>query len=328
MNRKDLVKNFILSALMIMMTGCGKPSKVNAQEPVVTKQTPVKVIFDTDMCYDVDDVGALAIINAMEDNGEDTLLAVCYNEVNKYGAAAIDAINTWYGRGNTPIGIYKKTLANPDTSPYLKYLAAFPNDISSDDLSKVPSALNVYIQTLESQPDSSVTIISVGFLNNLYDLLTSRPKLIAQKVKKLVIMGAVNNDDFNLVRHNLVSESETVLKDWPTPIVISQLGGNIYTGVALQTTPTGNPVREAYYRWFHEQFKGRPSWDPMAALYAIRGQKYPYFNLVTTGTGSLPNGFVYHMKAGWRSYDTKNLTNTEFENLLNSLMTQPPKLGK
>ncbi len=322
--KKNIFKYSVLLYLIIFLIGCsGKVTPAHAQEPI-KKNTAIRVIFDTDMCYDVDDVGALAILNALEDQGEDTILAVNYNEVNKYGAAAIDAINTWYHRGYIPIGIYKKPLVSPDSSPYLKYLASYPNDIPKN-LNNVPSALDVYVKTLEAQPDSSVTIISVGFLNNLEDLLNSHPDLIAKKVKKLVIMGAVNNDDFNLVRHNLIGASEKVLIDWPTPIVINQLGVNVYTGIALQNTPVGNPVREAYYRWFHEQFKGRPSWDPLTALYAVRGQKYSYFNVVSTGTGSLTNGYIYNMKPGWRSYLTKALTNAQYESILNALMTKPPK---
>jgi inosine-uridine nucleoside N-ribohydrolase len=284
-------------------------------------KTPEKVIFDTDMCFDVDDVGALATLHALADNQEDTILAVCYNEVNKYGAAAIDAINTWYHRGNIPIGIYKKPLSSPDSSPYLSQLANFPNDIPAD-LSRVPSALDVYTRALNGQPDTSVTIISVGFLNNLEDLLNNEPELIAKKVKQLVIMAGVNNDDFNLVRHNLVDASEKVLKDWPTPIVISQLGGDINTGESLENTPAENPVREAYYLWFNKEFKGRPSWDPLTVLYAVRGTSF--FSLNSTGTGSLKNGYSYEMEAGWRSYTMPALTNSEYAAIINNLMTKPP----
>jgi len=31
--------------------------------------------------------------------------------------AAIDAMNTWYGRGDIPVGIYKKELADLDSTP-------------------------------------------------------------------------------------------------------------------------------------------------------------------------------------------------------------------
>ena len=64
-----------------------------AQE--TTADQPKKVIYETDMCLDVDDVGGLAMLHALADEGEVEILAVTFNEVHPSGAAAIDAINTW-----------------------------------------------------------------------------------------------------------------------------------------------------------------------------------------------------------------------------------------
>jgi PKD repeat protein len=147
---------------------------------------PKSVIFETDMCLDVDDVGALAVLHALANNDEAELLAVCYNEVHPHGPSTIDAINTWYGRGDIPVGVYKDTLSEPDYSPYLEAVSNFPHDLDS---TNALNALDVYQNVLSEQPDSSVTIISVGFLNNLNDLLNANPELIAKKVKELVIMG-------------------------------------------------------------------------------------------------------------------------------------------
>ena len=46
----------------------------------------------------------------------DQVLGVSYNEVHKDAVQAIDAINTWYGRGDLPIGTYSKRLPAPDSS--------------------------------------------------------------------------------------------------------------------------------------------------------------------------------------------------------------------
>ena len=83
---------------------------------------PKKIIYETDMCADVDDAGGLAILHALANKGEAEILAVCFNEVHPYGAPAIDAMNTWYGRGDIPIGIYKGHLDNPHGSGYLEYV--------------------------------------------------------------------------------------------------------------------------------------------------------------------------------------------------------------
>jgi len=282
---------------------------------------PKKIIFETDMCLDVDDVGALAALHALANNGEADLLAVCFNEVHPSGAAAIDAINTWYGRGDIPVGIYKRELADPDKSDYLAALAKFPHDL---DNKRALSAVEVYTDVLSKQDDQSVTVISVGFLNNLYDLLKAEPDLVAQKVDQLVVMGGVHNDGFNLSRHNLVSASEYVIKNWPSPLIISQPGSRVLTGEALENSPQENPVREAYYQFFNSCFCGRPSWDQMAVLYGVRGLS-DYFTDGSEGVGSLRNGYKWQMQAGYRTYLRKRLEDESYVWTIENLMLEPPQ---
>jgi len=302
---------FILLVIIIFIL----PTFLIAQEG-----TAKKIIYETDMCADVDDVGALAVLHALANNGEAELLAVCFNEVHIYGAAAIDAINTWYGRGDIPVGIYKGNLDNPHGSGYLVHVAAFPHDLEKQN---APGALDVYREVLAQQPDSSVTIVSVGFLNNINDLLIAEPELVAQKVKELVIMAGVYNDGFNLVQHNLVSVSENVIENWPTPLVISQEGSSIKTGDNLQVAPEENPVREAYYKFFGNNYESRSSWDQMAALYGVRGLS-SYFNEITSGSGRLQNGYVWQMVPGFRSYLSNRLSNPSYERIIEELMEQLP----
>ncbi len=297
--------------------------KVKTQRKLITviSDKPKKVIFETDMCLDVDDAGALAMLHALADNDEAEILAVCFNEVHPYGASAIDAINTWYGRGDIPIGIFKGEFVDPDFSPYLEPVSGFPNDIRTNE---VPDAIDVYKRVLKNQADKSVTIISVGFLNNISKLLREEPELVAEKVKELVVMGGVNNDGFNFSRHNLIKETEYVLENWPTPIVISQPGSRILTGIPLMETPIENPVREAYFKFFHNSFCDRPSWDQIAVLYGVRGLS-DYFEMQETGSGRLRNGYTYSMKPDWRTYITTTFSNSFYEDLINELMMQLPK---
>ena len=71
---------------------------------------PVRIIYETDFTFDVDDVGGLAMLHALADAGEAELIGVSYNEVHQDAVAAIDAVNTWYGRGTIPIGTYSQPL--------------------------------------------------------------------------------------------------------------------------------------------------------------------------------------------------------------------------
>jgi hypothetical protein len=319
---RNLAQNLFVVILLFTMgfTACSQ----DTQTSLDTQHTPVSVIYETDFTFDVDDVGALAVLHALADNGEAEILAISYNEVQSRAADAIDAINTWYGRGDIPVGLYDKPLAEPDYfhSFYIDSLAGMKNDITDN---MVDSSLNVYKQVLSEQPDHSVTIISVGFLNNLYDLLVEEPELVARKVDKLVLMGGVYYDEFNFVRHDLVDQTRYVLENWPTPVIVSQEGVYIKTGAALEDTPEDNPVRQAYYAWFDNSFQDRSSWDQVAVLYGVRGSS-EYFKEVDTGYGQLSNGYQWKMQPGHRMYLEHKLSTSEMAKIIEALMIQPPEV--
>ena len=63
-----------------------------------------KIIFDTDIGWDCDDAGALALIHSLCNKGEAELLAVTATYYHKYAAGCIDAINRYYGR-IVPVGV-------------------------------------------------------------------------------------------------------------------------------------------------------------------------------------------------------------------------------
>ena len=279
----------------------------------VISDVPKKIIYETDMCLDVDDVGALAMLHGLANNDEAEILAVCFNEIHPAAAEAIDAINTWYGRGNIPVGIYTKDLPDPDPSVYLEALTKYPHDL---DVESVPSALDVYTDVLTNQPDHSVTIISVGFINNLFDLLKAEPMLVKQKVKELVVMGGRHGGGFNLARHNTDSASEYVIRNWPSPLVFSQPGTGIMTGKGFENSPEENPVREAYYRFHYCHYCGRHSWDQMAVLYGVRGVS-DYFS-------ELMNVEKWNMPPGQRTFFEKRLRNDAYERVIERLMLMPP----
>ena len=69
----------------------------------------VRIIFDTDMAGDVDDVGALAMIHVLADREEIDLLACVVSSNNRHSAPCLDALNTWYGRPDLPIGVAQGT---------------------------------------------------------------------------------------------------------------------------------------------------------------------------------------------------------------------------
>jgi len=264
---------------------------------------PVPVIFDTDMASDCDDAGALAVLHALADRGEANILAVVTNtkDPSNASAGAADAINTWYGRPDIPIGTDKDGAKTGRSRPssYTGALAeGFPNDAKPDD--HMPDALHVYRKALAVQPDGSVVICSVGALSNLEDLVRSEAdaispftgrELIEKKVKLTVIMGggfprtAVPETNIKLDPAACV----TVVNEWPGPILWQgyEVGKALTTGSGLRRAPKENPVRRSFeLRPFQGGMAidhGKPSHDQAAVLLAVRGPQKELWSVVDKG---------------------------------------------
>ena len=65
---------------------------------------PVPVIFDTDISGDVDDALTLAMLHSLADRGHCEILAITISKQNELAPAFVDAVNTFYGRPDIPIG--------------------------------------------------------------------------------------------------------------------------------------------------------------------------------------------------------------------------------
>ncbi len=242
---------------------------------------PVKLILDTDMSGDADDAGTLALLHALADRGECELLATVVNRADlaKASAAAVDAINTYYGRPNIPIGTDKVgPTALQRTSLYTPGLRdEFPNDVGPDD--QAPAALDVYRRVLAAQPDGSVTVCSVGALSNLAELWRQEPALVRGKIRRVIVMGGqfppAAKPETNIATHP--AAARLVAAEWPTEIAWQgfEVGNSVITGAALKRTPACNPVRRAFeLRLFGKRPSiegGQPSYDQAAAFYAVRG---------------------------------------------------------
>jgi hypothetical protein len=175
---------------------------------------PLKVIFDTDIDGDNDDVAAAAILHALADAGEVEILAMGVVSRHPHSPACLDAINTYYGRGDIPVGVYKGSELAEHGSPYAKAVVdRCPSDLGLS--SGVPDVLKVYRRILAGQPDRTVTVIAVGQMNNLVDLLASPPdghselagrELVRRKVGTLFVMAPYFNERNEYQRaYNFVS---------------------------------------------------------------------------------------------------------------------------
>src|SRR5262249_41280662 len=82
-----------------------------ATPAAAARPAPVRLIIDTDFGQWWDDVAALAAAHAAADRGAVRLLGVMSDVDNPWNADALDALNTWYGRPELPIGVTAGAIA-------------------------------------------------------------------------------------------------------------------------------------------------------------------------------------------------------------------------
>jgi inosine-uridine nucleoside N-ribohydrolase len=226
-----------------------------------TRLTPKPIIIDTDMFSDVDDIGALAVANALHNCGKADLQAVIINTPSEYGSLAASvrpfpmkhintksllnisqnqAINTYFSNPRVPIAALRplNNATFHDTRAYRlgeyasKVAHNFPRSLKL--ASETPEPVDLYRSTLAAAPNNaSITLISIGFLTNLAVLLSSSPdihsplagsELVAQKVAELVVMGGryPSGLEFNFALD--AGSTKAVLKGWPSNVPITFSG--------------------------------------------------------------------------------------------------------
>lgn len=287
----------------------GSAAQLAAQTPTTTR--PVPLIFDTDIGNDVDDVLALGVIHALESRGECHLLAVTITKDHPHAAEFTDAVNTFYGRGQVPIGVCRSGvtpqkgrfigLATQRDGESLRY----PHDLT--DGSTAPDAVDVLREALAAAEDGTVAIAQVGFSTNLAKLLESSAdelcplsgrELVRKKVRVLSIMAGAfqkipgrdgtpsDHKEYNIVKD--IASAQTLATRWPTPVVWSgyEIGLSVpYPHESIEQDYAyveHHPLAEAY-RLYNPPPHDRPTWDLTSVLYAVRPHR-DYFGLSDRGT--------------------------------------------
>ena len=304
------------------------------------KTKPIPVIFDSDMGPDYDDVGAITLLHAFADSGYINILATVASTKYEGVAAVFNVLNTYFNRPGLLIGVPKgKALELKDSQHWTDtLLLKYPHRIKKN--AEVLSATQVYRKSLASQPDRAVTIITVGFLTNLADLLQSAPdkysklsgkELVRKKVKQLVCMAGSfpAGNEWN-VRMDARS-SEIVFDNWETPILFSgvEIGFTIKTGLPLISNNDikNSPVKDVYRISIPislQDSAGRMSWDQTAVLIAVKGYK-PWWNIQTgkikvaeDGSNTWENGSFLH------SFLIPSQSPAILRDLINKIMMHQP----
>jgi hypothetical protein len=310
---------------------------------------PLKVIFDTDIDGDNDDVAAAAILHALADAGRVEILAMGVVSLHPNSPACLDAINTYYGRGGIPIGVYKGSNLDMHGSSYAKVVAErCPNDIGLS--AQVPNVLGIYRRALSTQPDGNVTIIAVGQMNNLINLLGSPPdehsdlagrELVRRKVGVLFVMAPYFNERNEYQRaYNFTSSPKAAREltaNWPTKVKFGEgnLGHRHFIGARLSETPAENPARIAFEAYFAAEKRNsgktehkRHCADPATVLYAVGGVQY--FDEVGPGACDVREDGFTRWNAGrdqHHFYNKQKLPIEELEEVMEELLVRPPKVG-
>jgi hypothetical protein len=141
-----------------------------------------------------------------------------------------------------------------------------------------PNAVDIYENILSEQDDNSVTIVSIGFLTNLADLLKTEngKKLVAQKVKLISIMGGryPSGEEYNFNFDGTAKDTICFMENCPknVPLIFTgfEFGIGVITGKQYKNAPD-SPMRRAYELAYDSINVGRPSWDQIALLYGARG---------------------------------------------------------
>lgn len=304
MNHTCLVLTVLLCPLLVGI----KPARA---------AEPVPVIFDTDISGDVDDVLALAMLHALADRNECVLKAVTISKVNPLTAPFVDAVNTFYGRGQIPIGVTRD--AQKRESKYLALVKKkdegefrYPHDLlTSDD---APDAVTILRKTLVAAEDKSIVLIQVGLAANLADLVESPAdeisdltgkELIRRKVRLTSVMAGafspVNGNAHYLEANvkNGIGSMQRFAEKWPhdSPVVWSDFLIGIAAPYPRESVARDfgyvphHIVREAYLLHSGPNHD-RPTWDLTSVLYAVRPEDH-YFGLSEPGLVSVDDdGFT------------------------------------
>ena len=268
----------LLPALLLSSLLTASPARAADREPA-------RVILDTDLGDDVDDAGTLAVMHALIDRGEIDVLALGIVNGHPDAVPLADAINTWYGRPNLPLGSIAKDRApiRHDTFKMGTVAAAYPHDLTQ---ATAPDVVDLYRRVLAAQPDRSVTLVVVGQATNVMNLLKSKPdahspldgfELMRRKIKFYAAGGngrATLPDgqagwNYQNDREAAWYELEHLPSEFPT-VFAGGSGLKIEVGSCYRDAPPDHIVRKCYEHYFKGEAKNRPTWDQIRMIYGSR----------------------------------------------------------
>jgi inosine-uridine nucleoside N-ribohydrolase len=262
-----------------------------------------KIILDTDIGGDCDDVLALDYLLSAMNKNEAELICVTCCTLSRYSTDCVRSICTQYGYTDIPVCTSAPKTGDDDVYAH-KVHQKFPV--------KLPYKTDRYenpvkmLRRMLALSDEKVTIAATGPLTNIAALLESPPDeyaaldgvtLVRLKVAEIAIMGGyfgyqtginpIDGDKMQPIGEwNIICDvkaAQTVVASASVPLVFSpyEVGMNMITGADM-VSKYGETTPSSYAYVVHGSTLGRHSWDPTTALYAVKGAD-PWFELTPPG---------------------------------------------
>lgn len=281
-----------------------------------------KIIFDTDLGSDCDDVIALDLLLSAQKAGECELIGITYSYFCRAASGCIYEILRQYGCESIPLG----RMPIPEGKEEFRGSYAYPvvEKFGKEDTpgyADVPDAVPLLRKLLSE--NENVTLVVVGSMTNIASLIESAPddvspldgkELMKRSVKEIAVMGcsfrhqdarnpqpeAITPDgtlkpvcEWNILCD--IPSARKMFADCPVPITCSpfELGFKLYSGQPIYDAGKGETPDSYSMQVYGCCNHGHHSWDPATAFYALYGA-LPYFYRTVRGKITIDeNGFSY-----------------------------------
>ncbi|MBQ7254526.1 MAG: nucleoside hydrolase [Bacteroidales bacterium] len=253
------------------------------------------IIYDTDIGSSTDDLFALEMLYRYQNEGRCRLLGIVVDREGEQNAAFADVMNTYFGHGDVPVGLVRDGIKHPMVWIDYAHVADTKDgegqpmfSRSTANYSSLPDGWQLYRRLLAAQPDRSVSIVSVGFVTCLAQLLSSGAdeysslsgvELVRRKVKCIYLQGGVFGEaiepGFNFAQG--IKFAKTFFQYWPQEV--DMVFSPMEAGQEVEYTPNqviadvswtdAHPIKQVYMQC--DCNTGQRMWDVMPVIQAVEG---------------------------------------------------------
>lgn len=295
-----------------------------------------KLIIDTDMGSDCDDVPAVALAAWMQKTGQAKLLGLTHTSDNPRLYEYIDSVTRFYGGFNAEI-----TVCDGDCPEIGKLSDEFVDKVVKGFAHRKAPEKNFGSTKLLRKllaENEGVKLICIGPLNNIAALLKSGAdeyspltgeELVAKSVEEVALMGGIfggkeywfggskMESEFN-IRCDIPAAAY-VLEHCKAPVTFIEfeLGNGVESFERTAASSVDSPIKRSF-----EVFgvKKRSSWDPITVLYTQYGDCGGLYKFSPYGTAKVePDGkLTFTEGAGKHRYLIENASKQAITDYINS----------